>query len=526
MSRSTQRTPARSSVTAPANAAIKETLESIVIAFVLAFVFRAYVVEAFVIPTGSMAPTLLGEHLSVTCPQCGYRFTADVPDIERAEEAICPMCAYENPLRWPFRVSAGDRILVLKYLYTVSTPRRWDVVVFKAPHEPKTNFIKRLVGKPGECVLIIEGNVYVQPGQTGNGWRIARKTHREEVQRSVFEPIYYSQFIPLDPNRGRRRVWQVPWEPIGGDWKIENLRSYRHDGAGPGVIAFSFERAKARLARWHPYNQLKKRYRGIRDEPIEDIRLSATFEPAKAGLSIRMRTTARWNDSNRRVPLSIGIAADGEASFATGSNGTWDVVKSKQLKPFLAGRYCAVELWYVDQELSLWIDGQLALAHHFELSLEQLKKRRPLSPEEFYPQIAIEVEGAPVTLHRVELDRDLFYSSAISSGHAPGRSTLVKLGENARGEATYQQGQIVCLGDEEYYCLGDNSPMSHDGRYWEDVNPWIKDRLFQGASDKEGIVPHELMLGRAFFVYFPAPHRWRADQPAVFPNFGDMRFIY
>ena len=41
---------------------IKETFESIIIAFILAFVFRAYVVEAFVIPTGSMAPTLLGAH--------------------------------------------------------------------------------------------------------------------------------------------------------------------------------------------------------------------------------------------------------------------------------------------------------------------------------------------------------------------------------------------------------------------------------------------------------------------------------
>ena len=42
---------------------VKEVVESIAIAFVLAFVFRAFVVEAFVIPTGSMAPTLLGKHM-------------------------------------------------------------------------------------------------------------------------------------------------------------------------------------------------------------------------------------------------------------------------------------------------------------------------------------------------------------------------------------------------------------------------------------------------------------------------------
>src|SRR5436309_9492022 len=53
---------------------VKETLESIVVAFILAFIFRCFVVEAFVIPTGSMAPTLLGAHTRYQCPDCGYRF--------------------------------------------------------------------------------------------------------------------------------------------------------------------------------------------------------------------------------------------------------------------------------------------------------------------------------------------------------------------------------------------------------------------------------------------------------------------
>src|SRR5947209_17399809 len=51
---------------------IKETIESILVAFILAFVFRAFLVEAFVIPSGSMAPTLLGAHMRFRCPDCGY----------------------------------------------------------------------------------------------------------------------------------------------------------------------------------------------------------------------------------------------------------------------------------------------------------------------------------------------------------------------------------------------------------------------------------------------------------------------
>src|ERR671913_444062 len=55
----------------------RDTIESILIAFILAFIFRAFVVEAFVIPTGSMAPTLLGAHARFTCDDCGYAFEAN-----------------------------------------------------------------------------------------------------------------------------------------------------------------------------------------------------------------------------------------------------------------------------------------------------------------------------------------------------------------------------------------------------------------------------------------------------------------
>ena len=57
----------------PSAAAIRETIESVVIAFVLAFLFRTFEAEAFVIPTGSMAPTLMGRHKDYDCPKCGYR---------------------------------------------------------------------------------------------------------------------------------------------------------------------------------------------------------------------------------------------------------------------------------------------------------------------------------------------------------------------------------------------------------------------------------------------------------------------
>ncbi|NOX56779.1 MAG: signal peptidase I [Planctomycetes bacterium] len=104
-----------------------------------------------------MAPTLYGRHKDVTCEKCGYSFAVGASDevdeleylITRINTALCPNCRYENAVR-ELPVFKGDRILVTKFTYEFSRPRRWDVAVFKYPEEPKTNYIKRIVGLPGE----------------------------------------------------------------------------------------------------------------------------------------------------------------------------------------------------------------------------------------------------------------------------------------------------------------------------------------------------------------------------------------
>src|SRR6267142_2092476 len=67
---------------------VKETIESILVAFILAFVFRAFVVEAFVIPSGSMAPTLLGAHMRYRCEECGYQFDVNYPSEQPDDDNI------------------------------------------------------------------------------------------------------------------------------------------------------------------------------------------------------------------------------------------------------------------------------------------------------------------------------------------------------------------------------------------------------------------------------------------------------
>src|SRR3954471_12516233 len=72
---------------------VKDTIESILVAFILAFIFRAFVVEAFVIPTGSMAPTLLGAHMRFTCADCGYDFTVNYSTAADGDDINIPRFA-------------------------------------------------------------------------------------------------------------------------------------------------------------------------------------------------------------------------------------------------------------------------------------------------------------------------------------------------------------------------------------------------------------------------------------------------
>lgn len=211
----------------------RETVESIAMAVILALLFRGFVAEAFVIPTGSMAPTLMGRHKDVACPQCGYRYQVGA-SIEENEgrptgryvaSVTCPICRYTHglaPSEHPNEGSfSGDRILVSKFAYDVSEPQRWDVIVFKYPGNAVQNYIKRLVGLPGEKVWIVGGNIYTCPVQAPeDALRIARKPPHKLL--ALLQLVDDTDHIPPHlvalgwPSR-----WQ-PWPPDRQPaWKVE-----------------------------------------------------------------------------------------------------------------------------------------------------------------------------------------------------------------------------------------------------------------------------------------------------------------
>lgn len=103
-------TPAKSTAKAPVqHDSFREFIETIVFVVVLVLILKTFLAEAFVIPTGSMATTLLGYHGEITCEQCGYRFLvnkskeADPAEVrpQRVTGCTCENCGFFNQLRQP-----------------------------------------------------------------------------------------------------------------------------------------------------------------------------------------------------------------------------------------------------------------------------------------------------------------------------------------------------------------------------------------------------------------------------------------
>lgn len=214
--------------------ASRETVESIVVAIVLALLFRAFVAEAFVIPTGSMAPTLMGAHKDLVCHECGesYRTGASIEKRSATQEttvvaSICPNCRYVNPLdlvNGPNdKTFAGDRILVSKFAYALAEPQRWDVIVFKFPGNPKQNYIKRLVGLPEETLKIRFGDVYSRPAGS-EAFEILRKPHDKllAMSQQVYDTSHQSATLIHAEYPARWQAWDAAaTAPPEDSWQVQ-----------------------------------------------------------------------------------------------------------------------------------------------------------------------------------------------------------------------------------------------------------------------------------------------------------------
>ena len=197
----------------------REYFESIVIAVILALFIRTFVVQAFKIPTGSMEENLLiGDHLLVNKFVFG-------PTASGVERALLPAGRLE----------------------------RRDVIVFKYPEEPDRDFIKRVIGLPGETVELRDKTVYINgkpldepyvhflqpPGGMSEYHEVTSYDVRERYGPVTVPPNQYFVMGDNRDNSQDSRYWGfLPRENVKGKalviyWSYEAERGdYQEDGAG------------------------------------------------------------------------------------------------------------------------------------------------------------------------------------------------------------------------------------------------------------------------------------------------------
>lgn len=562
----------------PHSVGFKETFTSLIIAFALAFVFRGFVVEPYVIPTNSMAPTLLGAHVRVTDPDTGYSWpvTTWFQDRNGASSSplprqggtlngvdMGPMRLYDPMTRQPIENAkglptlAGDRIFVLRYIEPLFSPTRYDVVVFKTPTSPDVNFIKRLIGLPNEEIALIDGDVFVRQRSASvkedgvntwllDGWTVAAKP--PIVQRAVWQPVFDSRYAPATTKDGK--PFQGPFLGDAG-WDIAGKSTYEYTGSGPSKLqwnteplekfdlllalrAGSMEGDRARRAarsQWmlldrFPMDECFPEYpqggraSGLTNPaygqlayfPVSDLRMAASIEPKTAGESFSATIRTRGHEFRGRLaPKGDKYEAIVEMR-AEDANSGWKLLDARPVDGVMqVGKVTNFEFWHYDQQVQVWIEGKIAAAHQYAWSpSERVKNTLSKTIEDIWNDDAVitrenpprttygnpslyckpapwfEVSGA-VKLHRVAVDRDLFYQPVMgvdkaAAGGCPSANTR-KL-----------------LGPDQYFVCGDNSPMSSDARDWSTVDPWVENLI----DPTVGVVHSKLMIGKAFMVYFPA----------------------
>ena len=178
-----------------ASGGILETVKTIVYAVLIALVVRTVAYEPFNIPSGSMVPTLLvGDYLFVSKFSYGYS-------------------RYSLPLGLP--LFAG-RI----YLPFSDTPARGDVAVFKLPTDPSVDYIKRIVGLPGDRIQVRHGNLYI------NDQLVPRRPLGDYVYEEGSSAVVLQQYVEALPRGPGAPPEEHRIVKVGNDGPLDNTPVY------------------------------------------------------------------------------------------------------------------------------------------------------------------------------------------------------------------------------------------------------------------------------------------------------------
>jgi signal peptidase I len=271
----------------------------------------------------------------------------------------------------------GDRVIVNKAAYRVRSPSRWEIVVLRLFGSA---YIKRLLGLPGEEILIHDGDLYV------NG-QLQRKTYAQA--RRVRVLIFDQDKMPAMTAAKNR-------------WEFDPPRTLDKNGAihldgtvTPASLAYqnlSLETGKCEPLRdEYAYNA------GVHadSECVHDFLIETEIEPTKGAGSLALRLC----DGHDWVEVHLPIA-----------------IPDSTNRILRVGQRYRVEMAFVDRRMSVTIDHQL----WHEIDLPEAKQRNGVTRP-----FLIQADGVRATLHSFRLYRDVHYGQ---QGKQAVRGKMVRLG--------------------------------------------------------------------------------------------------
>ncbi len=300
-------------------------------------------------------------------------------------------------------IREGDRILSTRCGTWFRPVERFDVVVFRFPLNETRAFVKRVVGLPGEELVIRDGEIFARPKGEGR-FRIARKPPRAQELLWI-DPAEGADF--LKDADAFRKCWG-PWGPYtvgAGRLSIPGEATFRflpeiEDGGGA----------------------------------VGDARLAVGFRMTGS------RGEVRAEIANSRGRFAARLAGEAEGALAYSPR---DSSKGEASMPLSArmvrGRDHAFELAVSDGRARVRLDGALLADLRF---MEFLEEGRGLP--EIPTSVSFGVKGDGLTVERLAVGRDLHY----------------------RGRPSLPDGEAVAVPDGAYFMLGDDALHSHDSRGW------------------------------------------------------------
>lgn len=540
-------------------AAIRETVESVVIAFVLAFLFRTFEAEAFVIPTGSMAPTLMGRHKDYECPVCGhwYQISASEEIDQETNRSTgqyvlagtCPMCRFtadlarNNPQRKHYEPYDGDRILVGKFAYQFAEPQRWDVAVFKYPGHAVTNYIKRIVGLPGETVVIRNGDIFINGPADPQRLEIARKPPDKLL--AMLQLVFDNQYMPHLAAYGFPSRWQALAPGSAGQFEAvdpDGCRDFKTDGSAPGETWLHYEHLVPSFDNWRAVGRDGQLPRHVQLQPqlIHDFTAYNTSrgsdsQPLRSDVlgshwvgDLAMECTVEVLSEDGEIILELVEGgehfrvrfdvATGGAALAVGSLPDWRPTAETRVRG--PGTY-RLRLANCDDKLYVWVNNRFV---EFDEPTRYPELGNDTPTEADFRPAAVGSRGCAMRVTGLRLFRDVYYIAASSQnslgtisdfgdGYGPrlGSPDMLATPSGRRQEA-FQ------LEEDQFFMLGDNSLRSKDGRLWSEPGP----------NGTKHYVHRDALIGKAILIYWP--HSWhRIPGTSIpfpyFPNFARMGFV-